>query len=191
MTVTDAFKTFKSQLELPDRKQTEAASAQQAMRTKVAQHLTVFDSFLTGSYARYTKIDPLNDIDVMFVRNGERVALSSDGSGVYPDQALTQLVDAVQKAYLSAQIEKQARSVNVQRAGYSFGFDLIPAWLRSPNGFWIPDRETGTWLPTDPQSHADLLTAANKKSGEMLKPVIKMIKHWSRNNYDRIRSFHI
>lgn len=69
MTVSEAFSIFKSELEMPERKVAQAAAAQQDMREQVSRHLSVPDSFLAGSYARHTKIDPLNDIDVFLVRN--------------------------------------------------------------------------------------------------------------------------
>src|SRR5437870_12935763 len=98
MTVSDAFETFKSELELPDRKQKEAAEAQQTIREAIKNHLYVPNSFLTGSYARYTKIDPLNDIDVFLVRNDSPTGVRTDGGGVKPDEAISQVADAVGKA---------------------------------------------------------------------------------------------
>ena len=156
MTVNDAFENFKSRLELPDRRRAEAAAAQQKIRDKIATSLYISRSFLTGSYARHTKIDPLNDIDVFLVRNDGRVALTTDGSGVLPGTALSQVSEAVHKAYPSAKVTIQSRSVNVEIADVLFGFDLIPAWYRSPNGYWIPDNDSGTWIPTDPEEHAKL-----------------------------------
>jgi hypothetical protein len=192
MTVSEAFQTFKSKLELPDRKQTEAANAQKQIRERISLHLSVENSFLTGSYARYTKIDPLNDIDVFLVRNKFRTSLSTDGSGIGPRQALEQVKTAVEKAYpYTATLKSQNRSVNVQISGVPFGFDLTPAWLRTPDGYWIPDTDSGSWIPSDPEAHAKKMTSANDSNDGKLKPVIKMVKHWSRNNFDRLCSFHI
>lgn len=191
MTVAQAFQTFKSQLELPDRKQKEAAAAQQELRSRIGQQIHLEGSFLIGSYARQTKIFPLNDIDVMLVRNAQRVGLATSG-GLSPQQALDQLAAAARQAYgANARVNMQARSVNVQVHGHGFGFDLIPAWMRSPDGYWIPDASAGSWLPTDPDTHAEIMTKGNERSEGKLKPLIKMAKHWSRNNYDLLRSFHI
>lgn len=127
----------------------------------------------------------------MLIRNSQRVELSTSG-GVTPNQALEEVASAVARAYPSgATIKKQSRSVNVQIKGRDFGFDLIPAWLRKPDGYWIPDTDNNSWLPTDPEAHAKLMTEANRSCGDKLKPLIKMVKHWSRNNYDLVRSFHI
>jgi hypothetical protein len=191
MTVNEAFEAFKSALELTDRSQSAAAAAQQEIRAAVGKRLYVRTSFLTGSYARHTKIHPLSDIDVFFVRNDSRVALNTTGEGVRPDGALAELANAVRQAYPKAKIAMQAKSVNAEIPGVVFGFDLIPAWYRNPNGYWIPDTEMADWFPTDPEAHADLMTAANGASDGMLKPLIKMTKHWSRHNYDRLRSFHL
>jgi len=192
MTVTEAFDTFKSELELPDSKQVQASKAQQDIRARLANHLYVADSLLTGSYPRYTKIYPLDDIDILLIRNTGRVGLSNDGGGPSPNQALDDVAEAIRKAYpLTATIKKQSRSINAQIKGLDFGFDIIPAWLRNPNGYWIPDTDSNLWIPTNPEWHAQFMTEANAKLQQRLKPIIKMVKHWNRNNYELLRSFHI
>jgi Second Messenger Oligonucleotide or Dinucleotide Synthetase domain len=192
MTVTEAFEVFKSELELPDSKQAQASNAQQDIRSRLANHLYVPDSLLTGSYPRHTKIYPLDDIDILLVRNTGRVGLVTDGSGVSTTTAIDDVAQAVSKAYgLTATIKKQVRSVNALIKGLDFGFDIIPAWLRNPDGYWIPDTDTNQWIPTDPEAHARMMTDANARLQLRLKPVIKITKHWNRNNYDLLRSFHI
>jgi hypothetical protein len=191
MTVSEAFQEFKSHLELPASHSERASAAQQELRTRLGRHLDIQESFLTGSYARHTKIHPLNDIDVMLVRNSVRVGLAS-GGGILPLDALDGVVHAARAAFPNGvTVNRQSRSVNLSFAGLDFGFDLIPAWLRNPDGFWIPDVSIGSWIPTDPHSHERLMTEANQRSGGRLKPVIKMIKHWSRHNYDLLCSFHV
>ncbi len=192
MTVTEAFDIFKSELELPDRKQAQASKAQQEIRSRLAAHLDVPDSLLTGSYPRHTKIFPLDDIDILLIRNQGRVEVQTDGSGISPSKAIDQVAEAVGKAYpFTATVKKQARSVNTLIEGLDFGFDLIPAWLRHPDGYWIPDTDSNTWIPTDPEAHSRMMTEANARLQQRLKPVIKMAKHWNRNNFALLRSFHL
>ena len=52
MTVAEAFQTFKSELEIPDQKQKLAASAQQEIRSRIAEHLFVADSILAQKLAQ-------------------------------------------------------------------------------------------------------------------------------------------
>jgi hypothetical protein len=191
MTVTEAFELFKSELELPDSKQAQASKAQQDIRERLADHLDVPNSLLTGSYPRHTKIYPLDDIDILLIRNNGRVGLVTDGSGVSTATAINEVAAALSKAYGStATVKKQARSVNILIKGLDFGFDIIPAWLRNPDGYWIPDTDINQWIPTDPEAHARMMTEANARLQQRLKPVIKMAKHWNRNNYELLRSFH-
>lgn len=191
MTVTEAFQEFKTALELPERDVDKASAAQQSIRERVGKYLYVPASFLTGSYARHTKIYPLHDIDVFLVRNTSRTGLATNGSGILPNAAIEELARAIRTAYPLAVVKEQRRSVNLKPPELAFGFDLTPAWLRHPDGYWIPDRETGAWVPSDPEAHAQMMTGANTASNGMLKPLIKMAKHWSRNNYDRVCSFHM
>jgi hypothetical protein len=192
MTVTEAFGVFKSELELPDSKQAQAAKAQEEIRARIAKHLYVHASLLTGSYPRHTKIYPLEDIDVLLIRNTEPVGLSTGGDGPSPSQALDDVAQAIKTAYpLTATVKKQSRSINTQLTGLDFGFDIIPAWLRNPDGYWIPDTDSNRWIPTNPEWHSERLTEANVALQQRLKPLIKMMKHWNRNNYALLRSFHL
>jgi Second Messenger Oligonucleotide or Dinucleotide Synthetase domain len=191
MTVSEAFQQFKGTLELPTSYSRTASAAQQELRQRLGVYLPIQESFLTGSYARHTKIHPLNDIDVMLVRNTTRVGLTTSG-GVLPSQALDEVAQAARSAFGSGVgIKKQSRSVNLSFADLDFGFDVIPAWLRQPDGYWIPDIDGAGWIPTDPHTHAQIMTDANDRSAGRLKPVIKMVKHWSRNNLDVLCSFHL
>jgi hypothetical protein len=191
MTVSDAFQRFKGALELSESHSQTASRAQQELRQRLSAYLSVEDSFLTGSYARHTKIHPLNDIDILLVRNSARVDLTASG-GVLASQALDEVAQAARSAFGNGvAIKKQSRSVNLSFASLDFGFDVIPGWLRQPNGYWIPDTDTSGWIPTDPHAHAQMMTDANDRSGGRLKPVIKMVKHWSRKNYDLFCSFHL
>src|SRR5262245_17434556 len=114
MTTSEAFQAFKSNLELPDTRFTQASTEQQKIRTNLEKHLTITDSFLSGSYARHTKIDPLQDIDIILVRNDARVQLTTCGGGVTTTDAVAQVATAARKAYPLATIKMQSRSVNVQ-----------------------------------------------------------------------------
>jgi hypothetical protein len=105
--------------------------------------------------------------------------------------AVQEVAKAAKLAYPKASITAQARSVNLQLPGLSFGFDLVPAWRRTPDGYWIPDTDAGQWIPTNPDFHSGLLTDCNRARNGKLKPLIKMAKHWSRQNLDLLRSFHI
>lgn len=67
LTLDEAFRKFKSRLELNDKEQKNASARQQEVREYLDTKFSIANSFLTGSYARYTKTKPLKDIDIFFV----------------------------------------------------------------------------------------------------------------------------
>ena len=67
LTLDEAFRKFKSRLELNDKEQKNASARQQEVRDYLDTKFSIANSFLTGSYARYTKTKPLKDIDIFFV----------------------------------------------------------------------------------------------------------------------------
>ena len=94
-------------------------------------------SFLTGSYARYTKTKPLKDIDIFFVLEGIGEALSSKAPSVVIDD----FHDALVEKYGKNAVRKQSRSVNVDfgvvvdaddNTDYRIvSVDVVPAFAKS------------------------------------------------------------
>src|SRR5258705_9748603 len=73
LTIDEAFRKFKSRLELNDKEQKNASARQQEVRDYLDTRFSIDNSFLTGSYKRHTKTKPLKDIDIFFVmRESER-----------------------------------------------------------------------------------------------------------------------
>ena len=73
LTVDEAFRKFKSRLELNDREQKNASDRHNEVRDYLATKFAIERSFLTGSYARHTKTKPLKDIDIFFeLKESER-----------------------------------------------------------------------------------------------------------------------
>ena len=66
LTVNEAFRKFKSRLELNEREQKNASARHTEVRDFLNTKFEVTRSFLTGSYARHTKTKPLKDIDIFF-----------------------------------------------------------------------------------------------------------------------------
>ena len=66
LTVNEAFRKFKSRLELNEREQRNASARHTEVRDFLNTKFEVARSFLTGSYARHTKTKPLKDIDIFF-----------------------------------------------------------------------------------------------------------------------------
>lgn len=186
LTLDEAFRKFKSRLELNDREQKNASTRQNEVRDYLDTKFAIADSFLTGSYARYTKTKPLKDIDIFFV-------LKESERG-YRDKAPSVVIDAFHKAlvenYGKDAVRKQSRSVNVDfgvvvdaedNTDYRIvSVDVVPAFAAGDD-YEIPDTDTGKWIKTNPKIHAEKATAAHQAYSNEWKGLVRMVKYWNNN----------
>lgn len=109
LTVDEAFRKFKSRLELNEREQKNASDRHNEVRDYLGSKFAIERSFLTGSYARYTKTKPLKDIDIFFVlKEAERHYRSKA-----PEFILEAFRSALAAKYGVPAVRKQGRSVNI------------------------------------------------------------------------------
>lgn len=67
LTPNEAFRKFRSNLELTQKEQDDASSRQKEIRALMDESFKIADDFLTGSYRRWTKTKPLKDVDIFCV----------------------------------------------------------------------------------------------------------------------------
>ena len=185
LTIDDAFRKSKSRLELNDKEQQNASARQSEVRDYLDTRFAIDRSFLTGSYARWTKTKPLKDIDIFFELNPAKEA--------YREQAPSVVVDAFYNAltdkYGSAAVKRQTRSVNVDfgvgvdaedNTNYRIlSVDVVPAY--AGDGYSIPDTKLGTWIRTNPEIHAQKATTAHQAYSSEWKGLVRMTKYWNNN----------
>jgi predicted nucleotidyltransferase len=186
LTVDEAFRKFKSRLELNDKEQANASSRHKEVRDYLGTKFSIDTSFLTGSYARWTKTKPLKDIDIFFVL-GEK---EKGYRGKDPDVVLSDFCAALVEKYGQKAITKQTRSVGIDfgvvadaedNTDYRvMSIDAVPAFA-SGDDYEIPDRDLGKWIKTNPKTHADKATTAHQAFGCEWKGLVRMVKYWNNN----------
>jgi len=184
LTVTEAFRKFKSNLELTLKEQDDASRRQREIRAVMARSFKIERDFLSGSYKRWTKTKPLKDVDIFCVLHDDERKTYDDGKGPGP------LLDKVEKVladeYGKDRVHRQRRSVSVEfpvRADEErvMSFDVVPAFTKSSH-YEIPDeRNPKGWTETDPEVHADKATAANQAFSGEWKGMVRMLKAWNRH----------
>ncbi len=186
LTVEEAFSKFKSRLELNDKEVKNASARHTEVRDYMSKNFKS-RSFLTGSYARWTKTKPLKDVDIFFV-------LDSEAEKNYKSQAPSVVVDAfynyLAKEYGESALRKQARSVNLNfgvavdaddNTDYRIlSIDAVPAF-ESGSNYEIPDTELGKWMKTNPEIHAEKATKAHQAFSSEWKGLVRMVKYWNNN----------
>ncbi len=166
--------------------------------------------FLSGSYARGTKLYPLDDIDVMIVLDGtglvpvglnttHYVRGNSEGenSPVHDHLGIDNLLnshsvlEAFQKSLLKSHpestIRKNGQSVNVKLSTYNLGIDIVPCFHIKPHNtteqdfYYIPlGNGESGWLKTNPKIDAAISKRLHEKHSKKLKSIIKLLKYWNR-----------
>lgn len=185
LTIDEAFRKFKSRLELNDKEQVNASARQQEVRDYLDTKFKIDRSFLTGSYKRWTKTKPLKDVDIFFVLQTSEDHYRSKA----PSVVLTDFHDVLVEKY-GDKAKKQNRSINVDfgvkadaddNTDYRvISVDVVPAF-DNDDDFAIPDNELGKWIETNPQVHAEKATAAHQAYSNEWKGLVRMVKYWNNN----------
>ncbi|MFI8607885.1 CBASS oligonucleotide cyclase [Pseudomonas sp. NPDC077649] len=186
LTTDEAFRKFKSRLELNDREQKNASQRQNEVRDYLGTKFGIARSFLTGSYARHTKTKPLKDIDIFFVLKESEEHYHGKAASVVLDDFHAALAEK----YGKDSVRKQARSVNVDfgvvidaedNTDYRIvSIDAVPAF-DTGSEYEIPDSASGKWIKTDPEIHASKAVAAHQAYGSEWKGLVRMVKYWNNN----------
>jgi predicted nucleotidyltransferase len=186
LTIDEAFRKFKSRLELNDKEQGNASSRQTEVREYLDTKFEIANSFLTGSYKRHTKTKPLKDIDIFIVLKESQRHYRNKA----PSVVLDDFYEALVEKYGKKAVRKQARSVNVDfgvvidaddNTDYRVvSVDVVPAFPLGDD-YEIPDDDSGEWIKTNPKIHADKATAAHQAFSNEWKGLVRMVKYWNNN----------
>lgn len=186
LTVNEAFRKFKSRLELNQKEQRNASSRHTEVRDFLNTKFEVARSFLTGSYARYTKTKPLKDIDIFFELKEDE----EDYRSKCPSVVIGDFHDTLVEKYGDDAVRKQRRSVGVDfgvivdaddNTDYRVvSVDVVPAFT-SGDDYEIPDDDRGGWIKTNPEIHASKATAAHQAFSSEWKGLVRMVKYWNNN----------
>lgn len=185
ITVAEAFKKFRSRLELSEREQQDASRRHNEIRDHLRTKFDIEKDFLTGSYKRWTKTKPLKDVDIFCVLGSKENPRRSKT----PQELLAAFEDALVEKYGKEKVSKQRRSVTVEfgvkpdddedTGGKIMSFDVVPAFPKD-NHYEIPDvSTTSAWTETDPEIHYDLALEAQKKYEGEWKGIVRMVKKWN------------
>nr|WP_315079848.1 nucleotidyltransferase [uncultured Kosakonia sp.] len=163
-----------------------------------------------GSFARRTKIRPLDDIDLMFGLSAQgatysilsdRITLTSSGeesrlhryrhtnadtvcSVRIINTFKSRLQDIAQ--YAQADIRRNQEAVTLKLISRDWNFDIVPCFITSEDAsgrtyYLIPDGK-GHWKFTDPRKDRDRVTNINVQNEGNVLNVIRAVKYWQRRS---------
>lgn len=187
-----ALTQMRSRIELSDADYKVASHYQQTVRQRLENTLGGFDgSLLIGSYKRHTALAPLKDVDIAVLINADkRSKLISQGPHACLNAVRASLDEAFVKIHKAPTMQRRSICVEFRRGDLKF--DVVPALATKRAGvLLIADRDADRWLLTAPEMHAAISTEMNKRSGNLLKPIIKMVKAWKLERSVPLKSFHL
>lgn len=160
-----------------------------------------------GSFARRTKIRPLDDIDLMICLSGQgghyneysdRIEITVNpqsnlksycndytdilNSRKVLNKFVTKLANIPQ--YSNAEIKRNLEAATLNLKSYDWVFDIVPCFFTAPDGlgktyYLIPDGN-GNWKKTDPRIDKEKAVNVNQQHDGYVLNVIRVIKYWNK-----------
>lgn len=150
----------------------------------------IFSSYLSGSYARDTAVNPLGDVDIIFLIDESKWTAGLFSARVKPSIVLRSFADAIRYRYDRSSAFTQRRSIRLELS--HIHIDCVPAInITGSDYIWVGDRKEDSWIKSSPRLHQAALTKANQLCDGWAVPAVKLLKAWNRSlpSTARVRSF--
>ncbi len=146
------------------------------LRARLTAHFPgeITDQFVFGSYSRGTilprSMDAQSDVDYMVV--------FKDGS-LRPQAYLDRLRRFSEQRYTRSEIAQANPTIALELD--HIRFELVPAIRDWFYGTRIPAKASSyqDWLNTDPKVFNERLSTSNQANGNLIKPLVRLIKYWN------------
>ncbi|MCW5968649.1 MAG: hypothetical protein KIT57_09055 [Blastocatellales bacterium] len=162
-----------------------------------------------GSFARKTKIRPLDDIDFLLLLNGQgtqsqaysgdpytywlKITSTTAPLSLFPDDHdyvnSTKVLNKIKgslalvSSYRKAETKKNMQAVTLNLISYDWAFDIVPAVPISDSSgataYYLIPNGRGDWIRTDPRIDAANVTKVNTWHGGNFLPTIRLLKYWN------------
>jgi len=156
-----------------------------------------------GSFARNTKIRPLDDIDLIITLNAETSTyhtitygklyyltpgdganklkkLCDDDGYINSRKVINKLVSSLSKIeqYKSADVHRKQEAATLNLTSYEWNFDIVPAFYTDNEHYLIPDGN-GHWKASDPRVDQERASRINSKHSGKILQIIRILKFWN------------
>jgi len=159
-----------------------------------------------GSFARNTKIRPLDDIDLMYCLKGGNACykvddydsslfyihtenatdnlkkLSNDNYTLNSIKVVNKLVKALESVpqYSRAEKKRNQEAAVLTLVSCSWSYDIIPCFYTVNDFYLIPDGY-GNWKASNPNIDQDNIKQTNQSYGGKVYQLVRTLKYWNAN----------
>lgn len=166
-----------------------------------------------GSFARSTKIRPLDDIDLMICLSacgGHYTEITQktlytikmqDGLDIYDElkdengnlnsrKLINRIISGLSplRDYKKAEIKRNQEAATLQLKSYEWNFDIVPCFYATDEFYLIPDGQ-GNWKKTDPRNDTQRLAQIKAQvarwncNAKDLQTFVRLMKYWKKENW--------
>lgn len=157
-----------------------------------------------GSFARHTKLRPLDDIDMMIcIAGSDDRKYSYKGNGIYymganqtdknnglntngtdnlnSTKVINRFISKLSDLndYRKAEMHKNHEAAILKLKSYDWNFDMVPCFYCKGNFYLIPDGN-GNWKKTNPRIDNQRITKINQSHNGNLLALIRLVKYWNK-----------
>ncbi|PWB98182.1 hypothetical protein [Homoserinimonas hongtaonis] len=202
MTIDEYLSDVRAQIE-PRKEPLDEARARLALVRKAADSFYgSLRTYRSGSLAVHTMNQPVTDGDGGLILNRNYYPqLGPEGGNEAPDSIVAELCShlgpIIRETYPNATIHKSKRGPEIHFGDDVNGddptVDLVIALNRKVgDGIWIPNLDTGTWEPSHPEQHVELLNSGTAAFRSTRRKIIRLAKAWNKQFAEPgISSFHL
>lgn len=174
----------------------DARARRDLFRTELAKESDVLEVRPSGSLARGTHKDPVNDVDVVVVFDSDEHPDWNE-PGPSAEAALEHVRHAV-KARLGANGTGHVRHTLLRNHSVkcflddpddpdAFTVDVSPALVRAEGGIWIPEQVNERWIASDPQYLCDVVAKRHADWNEFAR-LVRVLKRWNTDHGKHMKS---
>lgn len=183
--VTERFKQFTRALTLTEAQTTDGATKHRGVRNCLNRHYYGSDSetdnsFLVGSWGKYTRVRPPRDIDLYFVLPTSVYHRYQEVKGNKQSILLQEVKAVLEKTYPSTKMRGDGQVVVVDFA--TFPVEVAPVFeLDTGRYYFCNTHDGGSYQVSDPEAERLALNTINEANNKNAKTLIRMMKAWQYN----------
>lgn len=199
MDISKAFDEFQSNVSADPVAVEEARRRRSLFLAALDAESDVDECFTSGSLARKTQIEPINDVDLVAVFSAsEHPDWGQNGESA--EAALAELRERI-NARLGSAGSGEVRRADVKNHAVkcflddpgdpdAFTVDVAPSLAVSGMIVRLPEAASAAWIETDPR-HLIALVAARQQAWPHFVPLVRCLKRWARDCPTKIKSLTI
>lgn len=195
MSVSSRFSTFLENIKLTDPQVTAGQTSRESVVKVLNAHYwgsssTTNNSKYVGSWAKFTRVRPPRDVDVLFELPKSVYDRYQQKSGNKQSQLLQEVKNVLLAAFPKTDIKGDGPVVKVPFAAYNV--ELAPAFTLTNKRYYVcMTNDGGSYKEADYDAEAKLISDSNTRSSDKTRELIRMMKRWQAYCEVPIKSFWI